>query len=101
MAINNVRMAQFHDRMGPENFTWIERLFSGWNHLASFDALLANELFQLHSLSVLEPTGSVLEFFTVETRSLFDVFFRGYIAKVEGEPIGWGSLLGFDTEFKG
>ena len=24
------------------------------------------------------------EFYTVETRSLFDVFFRGYMAEVEG-----------------
>ena len=35
------------------------------------------------SLSPLESTGSILEFFTVKTRPLFDAFFRGYIAKVE------------------
>ena len=35
------------------------------------------------SLDLLESTGSVLEFYTVEARSLFDVYFRGYIAKRE------------------
>ena len=35
------------------------------------------------SVNLLESTGSILEFHTVETRALFDVFFRGYIAKVE------------------
>ena len=53
------------------------------------------------SLSLLESTGSILEFFTVETRPLFDVFFRGYIAKVEDQAISEVCLLGFNTELKG
>ena len=39
------------------------------------------------SLSLLDSTDSVLEFFTVEIRSLFDIFFKGYIAKVELVPL--------------
>ena len=35
------------------------------------------------SLNLQVSTGSVLEFSTVETTALFDVFFRGYIAEVE------------------
>ena len=35
-------------------------------------------------LNLLKFTGSFLEFYTVETRSLFDAFFRGYIAEMEG-----------------
>ena len=35
------------------------------------------------SANLLISTGSVLEFYTVETRLLFHVFFRGYIAEVE------------------
>ena len=35
------------------------------------------------SVSLLEPTDSVLGFFSVETRPLFDTFLRGFMAKVE------------------
>ena len=34
---------------------------------------------------LLKSTSSFLEFYTAETRLLFDVFFRGYIAEVEGK----------------
>ena len=34
-------------------------------------------------VNLLESTGSVLEFYIVKTSSLFDVFFKGYIAEVE------------------
>ena len=59
--------------------------------LTNLDVHLVDELF-CHtghgsevSLNLLESTGSVLEFFRVETRSFFYVFFRGYIAKVEDQ----------------
>ena len=39
----------------------------------------------LYSGRVTESTGNVLEFFTVETRSLFAVFLRGYEAKAENQ----------------
>ena len=35
------------------------------------------------SVNLLESTGSVLEFYTVEAGSLFDVFFRGNTVEVE------------------
>ena len=35
-------------------------------------------------LNLLTSTCSFLEFYTAETRLLFDVFFRGYIAEMEG-----------------
>ena len=35
------------------------------------------------SRSAIESTGRVLEFFIVETRPLFAVFLRGYVAKAE------------------
>ena len=40
---------------------------------------------EVSSLNLLESTGSVPEFFTIESRPLFDVFFRGYIAEVEDQ----------------
>ena len=34
MAVKNVRMARYHDRKGPDDFSSIERpCLSGWNHL--------------------------------------------------------------------
>ena len=33
---------------------------------------------------LLKSTSSSLEFYTVETRSLFNVIFKGYIAEVDG-----------------
>ena len=48
------------------------------------------------SLDLMESTGSILEFFTVETMPLFDVSFRGYIAKVEDKAhIKWSLLPWF------
>ena len=35
-------------------------------------------------LNLLTSTSSFLEFYTVETRSLLDVYFRGYISEVGG-----------------
>ena len=47
--------------------------------------LQVNDLFgSISYLNLLISTTSFLEFYIVETRSLFDVFFRGYIAQVEG-----------------
>ena len=40
-------------------------------------------------LNLLQSTSSFPEFYTVETRSLFDVFFRGYIAEEEGYSRYW------------
>ena len=36
-------------------------------------------------MSLLESTSSLLEFFAIETRPSFDVFVRGYMAKVEDQ----------------
>ena len=47
---------------------------------------LETELFLLHWIwfyFLLKSTSSFLEFYTVEARSLFDVFFRWYTAEVE------------------
>ena len=40
-----------------------------------------------------KSTSSVLEFSAVETMPLFDVFLRGYIAKVKTRPIGEACLV--------
>ena len=40
-------------------------------------------------LNLLKSASSFLEFCTVETRSLFDVFFRGYMAEVAGQAHYW------------
>ena len=42
-------------------------------------------------INLLTSTSSFLEFYTVETRSLFDVFFREYVG--ETRPIGEACLV--------
>ena len=43
-----------------------------------------NEYGSISYINLLISTSNFLEFYTAEARSLFDVFFRGYIAEVKG-----------------
>ena len=59
-----------------------EKVFTSFSKRLNLDLKISG-LFLLQ-LIWFKSAGSFLEFYTVRTRSLFDVFFRGYIAEVEG-----------------